>query len=147
MGGGFTFHAQCSTESQTKGSCMRLYLAQKLQMQKEKSKSESDAGNSFGEGTRVKQQNVAMEAIRAEIGTGRAVGATMVCFSLGLLSALCCLESDKVFWFVATGMMLPHLQVKPLQVHCVLLGVEEWTANSLFPNTCSNHLKVLHVRA
>lgn len=59
----------------------------------------------------------------------------------GILSGLCYL--DQVFWFVAIAVMLPHLQVEPLQVHCVLLGVEKRAADSLFPNTCSHHFQAI----
>lgn len=56
-----------------------------------------------------------------------------------ILTGLYCL--DQVFWFVAIAMVLPHLQIEPLQVHCVLLCVEKRAADSLLPNTCSDHLQ------
>lgn len=59
--------------------------------------------------------------------------------SSGILTGLYYL--DQVFWFVAFAMVLPHLQVQPLQVHCVLLGVEKRAADSLLPHTCSDHLQ------
>ena len=62
-------------------------------------------------------------------------------FSSGILTGLYCLEFDQVFWLVAIAMMLPHLQIEPLQVHCVLLCVEKRAADSLLPNTCSHHLQ------
>lgn len=46
-----------------------------------------------------------------------------------------------MFWLVAVAVVLPHLQIEPLQVYCVLLGVEKRAADSLLPNTCSDHLK------
>lgn len=61
--------------------------------------------------------------------------------SSGILTGLDCLEFDQVFWLVAIAMVLPHLQVEPLQVHCVLLGVEQRAADSLLPHTCSDHLQ------
>lgn len=60
-------------------------------------------------------------------------------FSSGILTGLHCL--DQVFWLVAIAIVLPHLQIEPLQVHCVLLGVEKRAADSLLPNTCSDHLQ------
>lgn len=59
--------------------------------------------------------------------------------SSGILTCLHCL--NHVFWLVALAMVLPHLQIEPLQVHCVLLGVEKRAADSLPPNTCSDHLQ------
>lgn len=59
--------------------------------------------------------------------------------SSGSLTGLYCL--DQVFWLVAIAMVLPHLQIEPLQVYCVLLGVEKRAADSLLPNTCSDHLQ------
>lgn len=46
-----------------------------------------------------------------------------------------------MFWFVAVAMVLPHPQVEFLQFHCVLFGVEERAADSLSPNTRSDHLQ------
>lgn len=48
---------------------------------------------------------------------------------------------DQVLWFVADAMVLPHPQVEFFQFHCVLLGVEERAADSLSPNTRSDHLQ------
>lgn len=62
-----------------------------------------------------------------------------VVWSSGILTGLHYL--DHVLWFVAVAMVLPHPQVEFFQVHCVLLGVEERAANSLSPNTCSDHLQ------
>lgn len=62
----------------------------------------------------------------------------VVCSS-GILTGLHYL--DHVLWFVANAMVLPHPQVEFFQVHCVLLGVEERAANSLSPNTRSDHLQ------
>lgn len=39
-----------------------------------------------------------------------------------------------VVWFVAGSIVIPHLKIKPLQVHCVLLGVEQRTGYSLLPD-------------
>lgn len=61
--------------------------------------------------------------------------------SSGVLTGLDCLEFDHVLWLVAVAVVLPHLQIELLQVHCVLLGVEQGTADSLFPNTCSDHFQ------
>ena len=61
-----------------------------------------------------------------------------VCSS-GILTGLHCL--DQMFWFVAIAVVLPHSQVEFLQVHCVLLGVEERATDSLSPNTRSDHLQ------
>lgn len=62
-----------------------------------------------------------------------------VVYSSGILTGLHCL--DQVFWFVADAMVLPHSQVEFLQVHRVLLGVEERAADPLSPNTGSDHLQ------
>lgn len=61
--------------------------------------------------------------------------------SSGIFTGLYCLEFEQVFWFLAIAMVLPHLQIEPLQVYCVLLGVEKRAADSLLPNTCSDHLQ------
>lgn len=60
-------------------------------------------------------------------------------FSSGILTGLHYL--DQVFWFFAVAMVLPHPQVEFLQFHCVLFGVEERAADSLSPNTRSDHLQ------
>lgn len=62
----------------------------------------------------------------------------VICSS-SILTGLHCL--DQVFWFVAITMVLPHSQVEFLQVHCVLLCIEERAADSLSPNTRSDHLQ------
>lgn len=41
---------------------------------------------------------------------------------------------DHVVGFVASSIVIPHLKIKPLQVHCVLLGVEQRTGYSLLPH-------------
>lgn len=41
---------------------------------------------------------------------------------------------DHVVRFVASSIVIPHLKIKPLQVHCVLLGVEQRTGYSLLPD-------------
>lgn len=46
-----------------------------------------------------------------------------------------------MIWLVAVTVVLPHLQIELLQVHCVLLGVEQGAADSLFPNACSDHFQ------
>lgn len=61
--------------------------------------------------------------------------------SSGILTGLYCLEFDQVFRLIAVAMVLPHLQIEPLQLYCVLLGVEKRAADSLLPNTRSNHLQ------
>lgn len=61
--------------------------------------------------------------------------------SSGILTGLYCLEFDQVFWLIAVAMVLPHLQIEPLQLYRVLLGVEKRAANSLLPNARSNHLQ------
>lgn len=48
-----------------------------------------------------------------------------------------------MIWLVAITVVLPHLQIEPLQVHCVLLGVEKRAADSLLPNTRSDHLQAI----
>ena len=59
----------------------------------------------------------------------------------GIVTRLYCLEFDQRFWLVALAMVVPHLQVEPLQVHGVLLSIEKRAADSLLPHTCSNHLQ------
>jgi len=61
--------------------------------------------------------------------------------SSGVLTGLYCLEFDQVFWLVAIAVVLPHLEVEPFQVRCILFSVEKGAADSLFPNTCSDHLQ------
>jgi len=65
--------------------------------------------------------------------------------SSGIFTGLYCME--HVLWLVAIAMVVPHLQIEPLQVHCVLLGVEKRAADSLLPNAGSHHLQEFHVRA
>lgn len=61
--------------------------------------------------------------------------------SSGILAGFYRVDFDKGFWLVAIAMVLPHLQIEPLQIHCVLLGVKKRAADSLLPNTCSDHLQ------
>lgn len=63
--------------------------------------------------------------------------------SSSIFTSLYCLVFDQVIWLVAIAVVLPHLQIEPLQVHCVLLGVEKRAANSLLPNTRSDHLQAI----
>lgn len=58
----------------------------------------------------------------------------------GALTGLSRLQFDQVVWFVAIAVVLPHQLVELFQVNCVLLGVEEGTADSMLPHTCSDHL-------
>lgn len=51
------------------------------------------------------------------------------------------MDIDQRFRLFAIAVVIPHLQVQPLQVDRVLLGVEKRAANSLLPNTCSDHLQ------
>jgi len=41
---------------------------------------------------------------------------------------------NHVIWFVASRIVIPHLQIEPLQVHCVLFCVEQRTGYSLLPD-------------
>lgn len=41
---------------------------------------------------------------------------------------------NHVVWFVASSIVIPHLKIKPLQVHCVLFRVEQRTGYSLLPD-------------
>jgi len=51
------------------------------------------------------------------------------------------MDIDQGFRLFAIAMVLPHLQIEPLQVNCVLLGIEKRAADSLLPNACSDHLQ------
>lgn len=59
--------------------------------------------------------------------------------SSGIFTGFYCL--DQGLRLVAIAVVLPHLQVEPLQVYCVLLGVEKRAADSLLPNTGPHHLQ------
>lgn len=41
---------------------------------------------------------------------------------------------NHVVRFVASSVVIPHLKIKPLQVHCVLFRVEQRTGYSLLPD-------------
>lgn len=61
--------------------------------------------------------------------------------SLGALTGLQRVNFDQVIRFASTSVVLPHLQVEPLQVHGVLFGVEERTAYALLPHTRADLLQ------
>lgn len=49
---------------------------------------------------------------------------------------------DDVVWFVASCKVIPHLKIKPLQFHCILLCVEQGTGYSLLPDLATYFLQV-----
>ena len=61
----------------------------------------------------------------------------------GTLATLDGLQVHQVFRLGPSSMVLPHLQVELLQVHGVLLCVEEGAADTLFPHTSSDHLQTM----
>lgn len=48
---------------------------------------------------------------------------------------------DDVLRLVASCTVLPHLEIKPLQLHRVLLGVEQGAGYSLLPDLPANLLQ------
>lgn len=72
-------------------------------------------------------------------GIGQFLGKKRCVFSSGSFTGLH--HRYQVFWFVAITMVLPHPQVEFFQFHCILFGVEERAADSLSPNTRSDHLQ------
>lgn len=54
--------------------------------------------------------------------------------SSGAFTAVKQMCFQEVFRFATSCMVLPHLQVEPLQVYGVLLSVEERAADTLFPH-------------
>lgn len=46
-----------------------------------------------------------------------------------------------MLWLVASCTVLPHQEIKPLQLHRVLLGVEQGAGYSLLPDLATNLLQ------